>query len=160
MAQPDVSSRVKVGAIFKSGARTISEGDFTLLHNLTWTIGRLHTDKEYMAKTQFGDRIMAGNLVMSIMGGLGEVIGLYDRVLPEQFGIDLIALLSYEEVHFHNPLQPGDTIRATFEITDVRSTRTPGRGVIKIRNVSTKQGDQAVAEATQVFLFQTAQPAP
>ena len=154
MTQSDAARGVELGAIFQSGSRTISEGDFTQLHNLTWTIGRLHVDKDYMAGTEFGERIMAGNLVMAVVEGLGEVMGLYDRIIPEHFGIDLVALLTYEDVRFLSPLQPGNTIRASFEITDARAISKPGRGIIKIKNRGFKDGDLAMMEVTQVFLFQ------
>lgn len=151
---------IPVGATFKSQRRTISEGEFTLLHDLVWATGHLHTDQEHMAQTPFGNRILAGNVVLALMGGLAEATGLFETILPQQHSVDLVALIAYEDVRFRGAVLPGDTIRCTFEITEARPTSKPGRGVIKVKGVCTKQGDQPVAEATQVFLFDRRRAAP
>ena len=154
MAASDVAQGLPVGVVFKSWGRTITEGDFTTLSSLTWIMGRLHTNKEYMAKSQFGDRILAGGIVLALLGGLGDSIGLYDITICDRYGVELVALLGYENVRFHTPILPGDTIYGTFEIVEARATSKPERGILKVKGVATKQGDRVVAEATQVFLFE------
>jgi len=154
MAQLDVTEGIPVGAVFESGSRTLGEGEFALLHSLSWVLGRAHTDREYMVKTEFGERVMAGPLVLAIMAGLGDASHILEGDLLVRFGIEIITLLSYENVRFVSPMLPGDTLKATYEIVEVRATSKPGRGIVKIKEVCSKDERSVVAEATAVFLFQ------
>lgn len=46
-----VLKEISYGEKRMSMGRTISEGDFSMLVNLNWTIGSLHADSEHMKST-------------------------------------------------------------------------------------------------------------
>lgn len=144
---------IPVGAKFLSPGRTITEGDFAQLHNLTWITNDIHTDQEYMRQTQFGERLLAGVCALACMEGL-ELAGgfrgvLYgDRWRP-------VAHLGFEEVRFTAPVKPGDTIKVQSEILSVRATtKNPKRGVMRVGiSVFNQRGEQ-VMRATELQLLE------
>jgi acyl dehydratase len=144
---------VPVGKKFVSAGRTISEGTFTLLSDLTWTTGRAHTDKEYMKNTQFGERLLSGQLVLAIVMGLSMVSGMrqilyQDKVFP-------VGLLGYDDVRFPGPVLPGDTISAHSEITGIRPSRkNPKRGIIQCNCVAFNQRNQEVMSMKWAMLLE------
>ena len=159
MVEVDLVKRVPVGAKFRSMGRTISEGEFALLTNVTWTLGPLHSDKEVMAKTPFGERVLAGGITLALMGGLASISGI-TKTLEEEHGIGIVAMLTYEDVRFRNPLFPGDTIEIDTEITEVIPTSKPNRAILKQRDICTKQNNKVVCEATRVYLIQPLEAQP
>jgi len=53
--------------------------------------------------------------------------------------------LSVDELQWPRPVRPGDTLRLSTEILDLRPSKSkPDRGVIRIRNVTTNQDDEVV----------------
>ena len=145
-----------LGEKFRSAqGRTLSEGDFSLLTNLTWTTSALHSDKEYMKRTPFGERILAGPCVLALVLGLTRWSGLYQAF--ERCGLRTTALLGYEEVRFTAPVLPGDTLTSESEILDARQTKNPSRAVVKVRDTGYKQTGEKVMEGTRLMLMERAQ---
>jgi acyl dehydratase len=132
--------------------RTISEGDFSLLVNLNWTIGSIHADSEHMKSTSFGERILPGVCVLSTTIGLANTSNvrrfMYDK------GFRLIALLGFEDVRFTGPVYPGDTITVESEILDARPSSNPKRCVARLRDVTSKQTGEQVLEAVRTELYE------
>ena len=53
--------------------------------------------------------------------------------------------LSVDELQWPRPVRPGDTLRLSTEIIDVRPSRSKrDRGIIRIRNITTNQKDEVV----------------
>jgi acyl dehydratase len=53
--------------------------------------------------------------------------------------------LGVEELHWPNPVRPGDRLRLDIEITDARLSKSrPGFGIIRIHNVTRNQRDEVV----------------
>jgi acyl dehydratase len=53
--------------------------------------------------------------------------------------------LGVEDLHWPNPVRPGDQLRLETEITEARLSRSrPGYGIIRIRNVTRNQRDEIV----------------
>ena len=103
--------------------RTISEGDFSLLVNLNWTIGSIHADAEYMKLTQFGERILPAVCVLSTTIGLANFTGVRQPLRDRQ--LRLVALVGFESVRFNAPIHPGDTVTVESEILDANPTSKP-----------------------------------
>lgn len=144
---------IPVGKKFVSKGRTITEGDFSLLTSLTWTVGEIHTNREYMKKTQFGEMILAGPCILACAVGLASTSGL--RAAMEQDGLRTVALLGFEDVRFRSPLKPGDTMVVHSEILDIRPTsKNPKRGVMRVREVTFNQRGEAVMEATRAAMLE------
>ena len=75
----DWTALIPVGQVFVSPGRTISEGDFTLLTSLTWNTTIIHTDKEFMKTTEFGERILDGPSLLACAAGLSHRSGTMKR---------------------------------------------------------------------------------
>ena len=60
----------KVGNTVRSQSRTVTEGDFSAIVNISWENGPLHTDEEYMKTTPFGKRILGGPCLIALIAGL------------------------------------------------------------------------------------------
>jgi len=144
-----------IGRKFTSPGRTISEGDFTLLTNLTWTTAEIHSNREYMKNTQFGDMILAGPCTVAVMIGMsshGPFGALFD---PSKLRI--VALLGLDEIRFRAPVLPGDTLTAYAELLDVRpSQKDPQRGILRVRDSATNQKGEQVAECIRTMMIEVA----
>jgi acyl dehydratase len=145
---------ISYGEKRSSIGRTISEGDFSLLVNLNWTIGSIHADTEHMKSTPFGERILPGVCVLSTTMGLANTSRV--RGLMAEQGFHLVALLGYESVRFTAPVYPGDTIIVESEILDARSSSDPKRCVARLRDVTTRQTGETVLEAVRTELYELA----
>lgn len=148
----DLLKDVPYGKKCTSIGRTITEGDFSMLVNLNWTIGSIHTDAEHMKSTPFGDRILPGVCVLSTTIGLANTGGV--RTLLYEKGLRLVALLGFESVNFLKPVFPGDTITVESEILDARPGSHADRCVARLKDVTRKQTGETVLEATRVELYE------
>ncbi|MFC2003350.1 MaoC family dehydratase [Chloroflexota bacterium] len=139
---------VPAGKKFVSQGRTIVEADISLLSSLTWINSRLHTDREYMKRTQFGERILPGPCVLACVIGLAGGRGVLEMLNSDK--LRAVALLGFEEVRFRTAVKAGDTITVHTEIIGVRPTsKNPKRGVVQIRDVAFNQDEQEVMSATR-----------
>lgn len=144
---------VPVGKQFVSIGRTIGEGDFTLLTNLTWTTSNIHSNREYMKQTQFGERILAGPCVLACVVGLASTSGVMQQL--NQNGLRTVALLGFEGVRFSAPVKPGDTLTVHSQILGLRpSGKNSKRAVAQIRDVAFNQDGQEVMSATRFSLIE------
>lgn len=111
----------------RSRGRTITEADFAMMTNLTWTTSEIHTNKVLMADSPTGERLLAGACVLAFALGLST-----PAIKPEleSRGISLIALLGYDEVRFQAPLRPGDTIFVESRMASLLRTSRPPRAVV------------------------------
>ena len=75
----DVIAGLPIGASVRSNGRTIGEGEFGLLNLLIGATSRLHTDREYMKTTQYGERILGGAAVLAIVAAGWSHCELYEE---------------------------------------------------------------------------------
>nr|BFE59251.1 MaoC family dehydratase [Dactylosporangium thailandense] len=111
----------------RSRGRTITEGDFSLMTNLTWTTSEIHTNKVLMADSPGGERLLAGACVLAFALGLST-----PAIKPEleALGVRLIALVGYDNVRFRAPLRPGDTVYIESRLESLLRTSKPPRAVV------------------------------
>lgn len=88
-------------------ARTITVADVTLWCALTGDWGRIHVSKPFAEGTEFGRRLVPGNLVHAI----AEPIGLDWSGEGFSYG--------HDNIRFVNPVFIGDTITVRREIVEV-----------------------------------------
>lgn len=150
------SELIPVGEKFISQGRTITDGDFSLITSLTWSVGELHTNREKMKEDEFGDMILPGHCVLAIAAGLVSISGTRDVMLtPGGHGVRPVAALGFENVRFLAPVRPGDTLTAEQEILDIRQTRkNPNRGVVRIQMVVYNQRHEVVQDNTRGILLE------
>lgn len=127
----------ELGRVVRSGARTVTEADLVGFAGLSGDFTRLHTDREYCARTPFRRPIAHGLLVQSIATGLGIQSGVFEGTLQALSGMT---------IHWRAPVFPGDTIRLELEVAqlDPEPKRRSGAVVFDARVYN--QEDRLVCE--------------
>ena len=115
--------------------RTITEFDNTWFTLMTMNTNPLHFDAAYAAKTQHGQRLVNGLLVMA------TVVGMSVKDVSE----NAIANLEYESVRHTGPTFAGDTLYAETAVLEVAPSRSkPDRGVIYVETRGLNQRGEPV----------------
>ena len=106
---------ISVGDTLTTGARTLTEADVVNFAGVSGDFNRLHVDSE--ADQPFGERIVHGALVFSVMTGLAwQARG--GEASPVFYGVD--------DMRFVQPVFIDDTLRVELEVTDVEASDVPG----------------------------------
>ncbi|MDG4668078.1 MaoC/PaaZ C-terminal domain-containing protein [Mycobacterium sp. 236(2023)] len=111
-----------VGDTFTGPARTITETDVVGFAGLSGDFNPIHTDVEFAADTPYGQRVVYGLLVLSMMTGQLDRTGLFSG--------SAIAMLGIRDWTFVAPVFIGDTVSFRLTITEVRRTSRGDRGVV------------------------------
>lgn len=137
---------LEVGQRFRHPlGRTVTEADNTLFSMLTMNTQPLHTNEDFAAKTQFGQRIVNGLFT------LGLVTGLTVSDLTEG---TILANLGYEHVRHPNPLFHGDTVYAESEVLEKRdSASRPETGIVRLKHWGRKPDGTVVVEFERTVMF-------
>ena len=125
-----------VGEVIKHWpGRTITEFDDTLFCALTMANHPLHIDAHYAAGTQFGQRVVVGTLVFSLVVGM-TVADVSGRS---------IANLGYESVKHLAPTFHGDTLYAETTVLDKRESQSNAdRGIVYVETRAVNQRGETV----------------
>mmetsp|Transcript_5706 Transcript_5706/g.20783 ORF Transcript_5706/g.20783 Transcript_5706/m.20783 type:complete len:159 (-) Transcript_5706:1096-1572(-) len=119
-------------------SRTITEADIVNFAGVTGDFNEIHLNKDFAAKTQFGQRIAHGLLTLSA----GVALGLRDAAqlsLPKSF----VAFYGMDQVRFTNPVFIGDTISLTQKVVKL-TPKSKRLGVVGILCTITKQDGSVV----------------
>ena len=139
------------GEIIETPGRTITEADVTMFAGLTGDYNELHTNRETMAHSQFGERLVHGLL------GLSMGIGLFFRTGYLEGTV--MAFLGMEEWTFSGPLFIGDTITAKLTVKEVRPSKSkPDRGIVKVFLEIINQKGETTQNGTAALMIQRKQP--
>lgn len=135
-----------IGETFRSPSKTVTESTITMMIALSGFTVPLFNDEEYAKKTSFGSRIAPGRMILFIMGGLEEQLGIYDETV--------IALVGLDKIRFKAPLRPGDTIYVDFEVIGLKETSKPDRGLMVHKSKCINQKGEILIEneATHLML--------
>jgi len=101
--------RLEPGLRFRSRRRTITEADLVGFATLTGDFHPIHTDAEWAARSEFGERIAHGMLLLSYCVGLVP----FDPEL-------VLALRGFDRVAFKRPVRIGDTIHVEGELEEAK----------------------------------------
>lgn len=144
--EPHYFEEMEIGTTFESAGRTITETDFVVHSMLTGDWTELHTNREYAAEGPYGERIAHGPMTFNITTGLVQRSGFVERTV--------IAFLGMNYMEVPNPLFIGDTISATFEVTDRRELDSrDDAGLVVIDAYVNNQDGVTVFEGDMKFLF-------
>jgi acyl dehydratase len=122
------------GARFQSPGVTVTE-ESVIRFALEWDMQPFHVDKEAAKSSIFGSLISSGLQTILLTYRLYFQLGVLDGTALAGLGID--------NVRFRHPVRPGDTIRVNAEVTELRPTRNPDRGVI-VWNLETVNQDAEI----------------
>lgn len=136
---------VEVGMRFETPARTITEADLVNFAGVSGDYNPLHTDEAFAQTTAYGRRIAHGMLSLAVVTGLRQRVGIFDGTL--------LAFLEIRSWRFRRPVFPGDTIRVMNEVSELRETSKPDRGVMVQRLEVLNQAGDVVQDGEFVTLL-------
>ena len=131
-----------IGQKFVTKSRTITETDVLSFAGLSWDHNQLHTDAEYAANTQFGQRIAHGLLGVIAHAGLSY-----------QLTEDSILALLELNWKFKGPIFLGDTIHVEQEVKELRESSSGDRGILKFEKKVINQSGEIVQTGTTTILL-------
>lgn len=145
MSQKKYGDEFKIGDVYKTAAITMTETHIVNWAGLTMDFYPLHMDKEYAAKTPFGERLVHGPLIFGIAVGLVSMAGIG--------GVAAIAWLGTDNMKMLQPVKIGDTVRVEVEVMEQRQTRKPEQGVQMWRYTVKNQRDEDVMVFDYTMMF-------
>jgi len=135
----------KVGDVYTTAAITVTETHLVNWAGLTMDYYPLHMDKEYAAKTQFGQRLVHGPLIFGLAVGLASKEGFAEDAVVAWLGADNMKMFA--------PVFIGDTIRLVVEVIDKKETSKPDKGIQVWRYTIKNQRDQDVMVFDYKMMF-------
>jgi acyl dehydratase len=134
----------QTGQTFVTKSRTVTEADIVNFAALSWDTNPLHTDREFAAKTIFGERIAHGMLGLVIHSGLSQMLGIMEGTLVAFLGMTW---------SFHKPIRIGDTVHVVQRVKEMRKTAKEDRGVITFEKELVNQRGEIVQKGTTTVLM-------
>ena len=133
-----------LGQTLTTLARTVSEGDIMNFAGLTGDYNQIHTDAQFAAGTQFGQRIAHGLLGLSVAVGLLMRTGVLEGTV--------IAFREINEWKFVKPVFIGDTIHALMEVKDLKAMPRVGGGLAMVGIEVKNQSGESLMKGTLTLL--------
>lgn len=127
----------EAGQIFDAGGFSLGEAqilDFAMMYDPQ----PFHIDTVAASKSQYGGLIASGLQTVSLCFRMVVQTGLFQKVSMGGPGVD--------ELRFLVPVRPGDTIKVSVEVLDVKPSRSkPDRGMMRLRHRGFNQhGDEVI----------------
>lgn len=128
--------KLPIHATFETQGRTIGEGDFSALCNLTWMTGESHTSDPAMA-AMGKERWLPVPCIAAVVVGL-TAKNWYSHVFKQELGIRIVESRNLS-IDATGEVAPGDTLRVRCEIVS-------GEGdSIVVEHLAFNQRDEQVA---------------
>lgn len=121
MSEQKFGDDFKVGDRYRTHGITVTETHVVGWAGLTGDFYPLHMDREYAARTQFGERLAHGPMIFALAVGLVAQAGFAGEAAIAWLGVDGMRMLA--------PVKIGDTVRVDVLVKDTRVTRDPRKGV-------------------------------
>jgi itaconyl-CoA hydratase len=134
----------QVGDTFRSRlGRTITETDNTWFTLLTMNTNQMHFNREFAARTEFGQPLVVSTLTLAVVLGLSVA----------DTSENAVANLGWTDIKLPKPVYAGDTLWAESEVTAVRESRSrPSCGIVSIRTRGVNQRAEVVIEFARSFM--------
>ena len=134
----------EVGDVYRSRlGRTVTETDNIWFTCLTMNTNQMHFNREYAARTEFGEPLVVSSLTLAIVLGLSVA----------DTSENAVANLGWGDIKLPKPVFAGDTLWAESEVTGLRESRSrPSCGIVSIRTRGLNQRREVVIEFTRSFM--------
>lgn len=139
---------LRVGFSFTTSSRTVTETDVVAFAALSDDYNPIHVDAEYARSSPFGQRIAHGMLVASIVSGLNTRTVVNAMLVPT-----LLGLLEVRAT-FPKPTFIGDTLKVLIEVTELKETSKPDRGLVRFKRSAINQRAETVCVCDVLMLIQ------
>jgi acyl dehydratase len=124
--------------------RSITESDNTWFTLLTMNQHPLHFDREYGARSEFGQVLVNSCLTLSVITGM-SVADVSQKT---------VANLGWNDVKLTGPVFVGDTLYAESEVLAIRESKSrPTQGIVTIRTRGLKQDGSEVISFERAMLI-------
>jgi acyl dehydratase len=135
----------QVGDVYEHRpGRSITETDNTWFTLLTMNQHPLHFDREYGAKTEFGQVLVNSCLTISLVTGMSV----------SDISQKTIANLGWDKVRLTGPVFVGDTLYAESTVLAIReSASRPNQGIVTVESRGIKQDGQQVISFERSMLI-------
>jgi acyl dehydratase len=134
----------QVGDTFRSRlGRTITETDNTWFTLLTMNTNQMHFNREFAARTEFGQPLVVSTLTLAVVLGLSVA----------DTSENAVANLGWTDIKLPKPVYAGDTLWAESEVIAVRESRSrQSCGIVSIRTRGVNQRAEVVIEFARSFM--------
>lgn len=112
----------KVGQVFDSPRRTITDTDLATVCMLSGDWHPLHSDEEFCRTTRFGRRVVGGVFGLVLASGMMSRLGIFEHSAK--------AMLNFNDWQFLAPMYVGDTLKMRMTILDAKLTSNGSSGLI------------------------------
>ncbi|MEZ3114607.1 MaoC/PaaZ C-terminal domain-containing protein [Halobaculum sp. MBLA0147] len=144
--EPQYFEEFEEGQTFQSVGRTVTESDFVMHSAFTGDWTELHTNAEYAADSQFGERVAHGPMTFSLATGFVYRCGFLERRVEAFLGMNYMDIPA--------PVYEGDTISLAMEVTETKSLSSrDDAGIVVIDTTMTNQDDEVVFEGDMKFMI-------
>ncbi len=137
----------ELGQSITSAGRTVTEADVVTFAGLTGDWTSIHTDAVYAATHPFGQRVAHGLLGFSIAVGLAMRLGFLDETI--------LAFREISEWKFSLPIYLGDPIHMRATVSETRSVRRLGGGLVTLEVEILNQDEKIVQHGKWVVLVKS-----
>ncbi|GGA40354.1 MaoC/PaaZ C-terminal domain-containing protein [Pelagibacterium lentulum] len=127
-----------------SFSKAVSEAELAAFVGLSGDDYEAHTDDDFMKNTAFGQRIVHGALLVGIMSAAGTRM---IRVMKARGDTTTPVALGYDRMRFTAPVFIGDTITASYSVTDVDPDKSRSVAALELVN----QNGATVAVANHIM---------
>ena len=134
----------KIGDVFASQARTVTEADVVNFAGLSGDFNPLHTDEEFGKTTPFGTRIAHGMLVAAMATGMSNWTGVFEGTT--------LALME-QLIQYKSPTKFGDTVHLELKVLEKKESSKPDRGVVIFEAKVCNQEGKAVIEGKWTLMM-------
>lgn len=125
--------------------RTVTETDNLLFSTMTHNPQPLHIDAEAARASEFGQILVNGTFTFALMVGLS--VG--DTTLGT-----LVANLGYDKLVMPAPVFIGDTMRASSEVVELRTSNSrPDAGIVTFKHELVNQRNEVVCRCLRTALL-------
>jgi len=134
----------EIGERVMSAGRTITESDLVTFAGLSGDFNQIHTDAAYAAAGPFGQRVIHGLLVVSVVTGLIVQTGMMEGTV-----------IAFRELEwkFSQPVFIGDTVRGLVNVTELKALPRLGGGSVIAKISVLNQDDKVVQRGTMTLLI-------
>lgn len=135
----------EVGDVYEHRpGRTITENDNIQFSLMTMNAHPMHCDKNFAAKSEFGQLLVNSGLSLAIVLGM----------TVNDVSAKAIANLGWKEIKLVAPVFCGDTLYAESEVLEVRESKSrPTQGIVTTRTRGYKQDGTLVMEFIRMSLI-------
>jgi acyl dehydratase len=145
VSQQKYGDDFKPGDVYATGGITVTETHVVNWAGLTGDFYPLHVDREYAARSQFGERLAHGPMIFALAVGQVALAG---------FGGDaVIAWLGADDMRMLAPVRIGDTVRVVVEVKETKVTSNPRKGIQVWRYSVLNQRDETVMHFDYRMMF-------